>query len=144
MDKRRSTSCSTATESVAVGDTGAAFHAARSQGVFQSKPPTGAKRKEAKPPRAKPGDYHGAEVGAAVNRETEAAEGGAPEGLLESRHETEAPVRRHGDGGREGRTMNRQRRSQRPEERRTEPDARQARSPRTAGSEPAENQPAGS
>ena len=53
MDKRRSASCSTAIESVAVGDIRTAFHAARSQGVFYSKPPSGAERKEAEQPPGK-------------------------------------------------------------------------------------------
>ena len=38
----------------------------------------------------------------AVNRKSGAAEGGVPEGRLESRNETEAFPRRHVDEGREG------------------------------------------
>jgi len=58
--------------------------------------------------------YHGAEVGTGGEPEPGAAEGGAPEGLPESRHEMKAFSRRHGDGDRGGRTMSRMSRSERP------------------------------
>ena len=130
--QRRAAAGSTATESVAVGDSKAAFHAARSQGVSspaadgsgaegnlssatqETEKDSLQRSRKRRKKRSRKAAYHGAEVGAGGEPEPGAAKDVAPEGRPESRNEMEALSRRHGDGGREGQTMNRMRRSQRP------------------------------